>query len=36
VLRAGDYWRAEAGTLHAASTSAAGCTYLLVASRAEA
>jgi anti-sigma factor ChrR (cupin superfamily) len=36
LFRAGDYWRAEAGSLHEASESPGGCTYLLLASYPEA
>jgi anti-sigma factor ChrR (cupin superfamily) len=35
LFRAGDYWRAEAGSLHEASESPGGCTYLLLASHPE-
>ena len=35
LFRAGDYWRAEAGSLHQASESPGGCTYLLLASHLE-
>jgi anti-sigma factor ChrR (cupin superfamily) len=35
LLRAGDYWRAEAGSRHEPSESPGGCTYLLLASYPE-